>query len=170
MPGVGALHAGPRRSPLKLPIVPTHAGLLKTLHILQVLHDKTYRRMIVSQKNLHESRHSLARKVRHGDYGLLRERYREGMEDQLGALGLMLNCVVLWNTIYMDKARAQRQAAGRPIPDEILAGLSPLIHEHLNFSGRYPLQRACPRPAAARSRHARGRGHLNRPRTAKTCE
>jgi hypothetical protein len=36
-------------------------------------------------------------------HGLLRERYREGMEDQLGALGLVLNCVVLWNTIYMDK-------------------------------------------------------------------
>jgi Tn3 transposase DDE domain len=94
--------------------------------------------MIVSQKNLHESRHALARKIRHGDHGLLRERYREGMEDQLGALGLMLNCVVLWNTIYMDKARAQRQAAGRPIPEEILARLSPLIHEHLKFSGRYP--------------------------------
>jgi hypothetical protein len=28
-------------------------------------------------------------------------------------------------------------SAARPIPDEILAGLSPLIHEHLNFSGRY---------------------------------
>ncbi len=116
-----------------------HYGrIFKTLHILQVLHDETYRRMIVSQKNLHESRHALARKIRHGDYGLLRERYREGMEDQFGALGLVLNCAVLWNTIYMDKARAQRQAAGRPIPDEILAALSPLIHEHLNFSGRYP--------------------------------
>ena len=116
-----------------------HYGrIFKTLHVLQLLYDETYRRMIVSQKNLHESRHALARKIRHGDHGLLRERYREGMEDQLGALGLVLNCVVLWNTIYMDKARAQRQAAGRPIPDEILAGLSPLIHEHLNFSGRYP--------------------------------
>ncbi|MGB0091556.1 MAG: Tn3 family transposase [Solirubrobacteraceae bacterium] len=116
-----------------------HYGrIFKTLHVLQVLHDETYRRMIVSQKNLHESRHALARKIRHGDHGLLRERYREGMEDQLGALGLVLNCVVLWNTIYMDKARAQSQAAGRPIPDEILAGLSHLIHEHLNFSGRYP--------------------------------
>ena len=58
-----------------------HYGrIFKTLHILQVLHDETYRRMIVSQKNLHESRHSLARKVRHGAHGLLRERYREGME------------------------------------------------------------------------------------------
>jgi hypothetical protein len=33
------------------------------------------------------------------------------------------------------------QAAGRPIPDKILEGLSPLIFEHLNFSGRYPFNR-----------------------------
>ncbi len=26
------------------------------------------------------------------------------MEDQLGALGLVLNCVVLWNTRYMNAA------------------------------------------------------------------
>ena len=29
---------------------------------------------------------------------------REGQEDQLGALGLVVNLVVLWNTIYMDAA------------------------------------------------------------------
>jgi hypothetical protein len=43
------------------------------------------------------------------------ERYRQGTEDQLGALGLVLNATVLWITIYMDKARARRQVAGRPI-------------------------------------------------------
>lgn len=53
----------------------------------------------------------------------------------------MLNATALWNTIYLDKARAQLQAAGRPIPDKILEGLSPLIFEHLNFSGRYPFNR-----------------------------
>jgi Tn3 transposase DDE domain len=63
------------------------------------------------------------------------------MEDQLGALGLVLNATVLWNTIYLDKARAQRETAGRPIPDEILAGFSPLIFEHINFDGRYPFTR-----------------------------
>jgi hypothetical protein len=31
--------------------------------------------------------------------GELRRRYREGQEDQLGALGLVVNLVVLWNTI-----------------------------------------------------------------------
>jgi Tn3 transposase DDE domain len=106
-----------------------------------VFHDESYRRMIGFQLNLHESRNGLARRIRHGQHGQLRERYREGMEDQLGALGLVLNATALWNTIYLDKARAQLQAAGRPIPDKILEGLSPLIFEHLNLSGRYPFNR-----------------------------
>ena len=59
------------------------------------------------------------------------------MENQLGALGLALNATVLWNTLYVDKAAAQLQAAGTPITEELLAGLSPLIHEHINFNGRY---------------------------------
>ena len=33
--------------------------------------------------------------------GESRERYREGQEDQLGALGLLTNAVILWNTVYM---------------------------------------------------------------------
>jgi TnpA family transposase len=119
-----------------------HYGrIFKTLHILQVLHDESYRRMISSQLSLQESRHALARRIRHGQHGQLRERYHEGMEDQLGALGLVLNATVLWNTIYLDKARAQHETAGRPIPDEILAGFNPLIFEHINFNGRYPFTR-----------------------------
>ncbi|MHA7304708.1 Tn3 family transposase [Arthrobacter sp. TMN-49] len=31
-------------------------------------------------------------------------RNREGQEDQLGALGLVLNAVILWNTRYIDAA------------------------------------------------------------------
>jgi TnpA family transposase len=105
-----------------------HYGrIFKTLHILQVLHDESYRRMIGSQLNLHESWHALARHIRHGQHGQLREHYRQGMENQLGAIGLVLNATVLWNTLYIDKAVAQLRAAGRPIAEELLAGLSPLI-------------------------------------------
>ncbi|MGO9791069.1 MAG: Tn3 family transposase [Solirubrobacteraceae bacterium] len=94
--------------------------------------------MIGSQLSLQESRHTLARRICRGQHGQLRERYHQGVEDQLGALGLVLNATVLWNTIYLDKARAQREAPGRRIPDEILAGFSPLIYEHINFNGRHP--------------------------------
>jgi TnpA family transposase len=37
------------------------------------------------------SRHRLARKLFYGQRGELRQRYREGQEDQLSALGLVLN-------------------------------------------------------------------------------
>lgn len=35
------------------------------------------------------------------------QRYREGQEDQLGALGLVVNVLVLWNTVYMQAALDQ---------------------------------------------------------------
>ena len=40
----------------------------------------------------------MARAVFHGKRGELRQQYREGQEDQLGALGLVLNMIVLWNS------------------------------------------------------------------------
>ena len=67
----------------------------------------------------------------------MRQRYREGQEDQLGALGLVLNIIVLWNTIYIDAILAQLRLEGHPIKDEDVARLSPLVHEHINMLGRY---------------------------------
>jgi TnpA family transposase len=57
-----------------------------------------------TQLNRGEGRHRLARKCFHGQRGELWQRYREGQEDQLGALGLVVNALVLWNTRYMDAA------------------------------------------------------------------
>ncbi len=65
-------------------------------------------------RNLQEGRHALGRKVFHGSMGELYQRYREGMEDQLGALGVVLNCIVLWNTVYINAALQQLRAAGSP--------------------------------------------------------
>jgi hypothetical protein len=84
-----------------------------------------------------EGRHSVARIIFHGKRGELRQRYREGQEDQLGALGLVTNIVVLWNTIYMDAALSQLRREGYPVRDEDAARLSPLVHDHINVLGRY---------------------------------
>jgi hypothetical protein len=59
------------------------------------------------------------------------------MEDQLSALGLALNATVLWNTVYIDHAVKQLDADGLTVSDELLARLSPLQFEHINFHGRY---------------------------------
>ncbi len=99
--------------------------------------DEWQRRSILQQLNRGEGRHSLARVVFHGKRGELRQRYREGQEEQLGALGLVVNLIVLWNTLYMDAALAQLAQEGHPVEDEDVARLSPLIYDHINMLGRY---------------------------------
>ena len=109
----------------------------KTLHTLAYIDDEAKRRGTLTQLNRGEGRHSVARAVFHGKRGELRQHYREGQEDQLGALGLVLNMIVLWNTSYMEAALNQLRADGFEVKDEDVARLSPLLHEHINMLGRY---------------------------------
>jgi TnpA family transposase len=89
------------------------------------------------QLTVQESRHRLARAICHGGRGQICQAYREGQEDQLAALGLVVNAVVLWNARYL-AAVAQLRAEGYEIKDEDVARLSPLKDRHINFLGRYP--------------------------------
>lgn len=109
----------------------------KTLHVLNYIDDEEKRRATLIQLNRGESRHSVAREVFHGKRGELRQRYREGQEDQLGSLGLVVNVIILWNTIYMEAALKQLRQEGHTVLDEDVARLSPLVHEHINMLGRY---------------------------------
>lgn len=109
----------------------------KTIHTLNFIDDQTRRRATLLQLNLGEGRHALARDVFHGKRGELFQRYRQGQEDQLSALGLVVNMIVLWNTLYMDAVLAQLRSAGYPVRPEDEARLSPFGHEHINMLGRY---------------------------------
>jgi TnpA family transposase len=92
-----------------------YGRIAKTLHMLAFVDvDETYRRRIHVQLNTQESRHALARRILHGRRGQLYQPYRQGQEDQLGALGLVLNMVVLWNTRYLDAVLAQLRAERYP--------------------------------------------------------
>lgn len=66
-----------------------HYGRIpKSLHILRLADEPGYRRQIKTQANLQEGRPALGRKIFHGRAGQLYQRYADGMEDQLGTLGL----------------------------------------------------------------------------------
>jgi TnpA family transposase len=113
-----------------------YGRMAKTLHLLALVDpaDDGYRRTVNTQLTVQESRHRLARKIFHGQRGDLRQAYRE---DRLGALGLVLNAVVLWNTRYIDATVAALRSSGYPVADEDAARLSPLGDEHINMLGRY---------------------------------
>jgi TnpA family transposase len=101
-----------------------YGRIAKTLHLLAFVDpaDESYRRTVHRQLTIQESRHRLARKIFHGQRGELRQAYREGQEDQLGALGLILNAVVLWNTRYTDAAVTQLRGQGHEAADEDAPG------------------------------------------------
>lgn len=109
----------------------------KTLYLLNYIDDEDYRRRILTQLNRGEGRHAVARAICYGQRGEIRKRYREGQEDQLGALGLVTNAVVLWNTLYMQEALSHLRKSGETPEEEHLARLSPLIHGHINMLGHY---------------------------------
>jgi TnpA family transposase len=109
----------------------------KTLHLLNYLDDEYYRRRIQIQLNRGEGRHGIARHVFHGQRGELRQKYRQGQEDQLGVLGLVVNMIVLWNTWYMQDALDERRAQGQEVRPEDVERLAPLRYQHINVHGTY---------------------------------
>jgi len=61
--------------------------IIKSLFLLQYINDESYRRRILVQLNRGEGRHSVARALFYGQRDEVRQRYREGQEDQLNTLG-----------------------------------------------------------------------------------
>jgi TnpA family transposase len=109
----------------------------KTIYLLNYIDDQVYRRRILTQLNRGEGRHSVARTICHGQRGEIRKRYREGQEDQLGALGLVTNTVVLWNTLYTEAAQEHLKTDGSEVKDADIEHISPLQYRHINVLGRY---------------------------------
>ena len=118
--------------------------IAKTFYLLHYVADETYRRRIQIQLNRGESRHSLSRAVFHGRRGELRQAYREGQEEQLGALGFVVNLIVVWNTLYQDRILADLRSRGWDVIREDLERLSPLGYDHIKLHGQYPFMLAEP--------------------------
>jgi TnpA family transposase len=114
-----------------------YGRIFKTLHVLTFVDDPAYRREMKAMRNLNEGRHDLARHIFHGRKGELHQAYRAGQEDQLGALGLVLNCATAWNTVYLDRALTVLREQGYPVLDEDVARLSAYIRKHINVVGHY---------------------------------
>nr|WP_248699675.1 Tn3 family transposase [Escherichia coli] len=54
----------------------------------------------------------------------------------------MTAAIVLWNTVYLERATQGLVEAGKPVDGELLQFLSPLGWEHINLTGDYVWRRA----------------------------
>jgi TnpA family transposase len=102
------------------------------------------------RRNIHrilvrgESVHQLERVIHTGPIRSDRGRRREEKILISGALTLLTNAVIAFNTWKLHRAVERRRAAGRDVPsDAILAHIAPIGFRHINFHGvyRFPLER-----------------------------
>ncbi|MEV0415453.1 Tn3 family transposase [Streptomyces sp. NPDC050448] len=128
VPDTLARRAG-RPSPRAPPPVRRAAGARIHRHRRIPPHDR--------QAAEHHEAHRLARQISFGRRGEPRQSHREGVEYRLGALAVALNAVVLWHSLYLDRAAERLAADGFPVTDDLLARLSPPRFDHSNFLGCY---------------------------------
>ena len=83
--------------------------------------------------NKGEARNALARAVFFNRLGEIRDRSFEQQRYRASGLNLVTAAVVLWNTVYLE--RATKALNGRDAA--LLQYLSPLGWEHINLTGDY---------------------------------
>jgi TnpA family transposase len=92
--------------------------LVRTRHILKVAGDKEYRKRILQGLNKGESRNALAKELRYARQGIIREKDPDMRLCVVSAINLMILCLVIWNTIYMQRAIRSLKEEGYRINQE----------------------------------------------------
>jgi TnpA family transposase len=109
----------------------------RTLFILDWLQNVELRRRVHAGLNKGEARNALARAEFFNRLGEIRDRSFEQQRYGASGLHLVTAVIVLWNTVYLERATQGLRDAGKIIDDRLLQYLSPLGWEHINLTGDY---------------------------------
>ena len=109
----------------------------RTLFILDWLQNVELRRRVHAGLKKGEARNALARAVFIHRLGEIRDRSFEQQRYRASGLNLVTAAIVLWNTVYLERATQALREAGKLPDDGMLRYLSPLGWEHINLTGDY---------------------------------
>ena len=111
--------------------------LERTRFTLDWLQDPELRRRSHVGLNKGEQQNALRRAVFFNRLGEIRDRSYENQLHRASGLNLLVAAIILWNTVYLQRAVDHMRKQGRhPAPVD-LAHLSPLGWEHINLTGDY---------------------------------
>lgn len=111
--------------------------VFKTIYQLTYIDDPNYRRRILIQLNRGECENSLKRVVTYGKKGQILKPYKDDQDEQMNILALVVNSIIIWNTLYMELALNFIRELGEPVKTEDIEHTSPLGFEHINILGKY---------------------------------
>ena len=106
--------------------------LLRTVYLCDYLGNPSFRREIIDLLNQGEAVHSLQRAIQQGSIGAKRGRTIEQLAAISGALTLLANVIMVWNTRKMQAIVGHSLA---DYPDELIARIAPTMHQHINMRG-----------------------------------
>ena len=108
-----------------------------TLFALDWMQNVELRRRVQIGLNKGEAKNSLARAVFLNRLDELRDRSFENQRYRASGLNLVVAAIVLWNTVYLERAVRMLRESGKDVDDKLLPHLSPLGWEHINLTGDY---------------------------------
>lgn len=123
----------------------------RSLFILDWLQNVDLRRRVHAGLNKGEARNALARAVFFNRLGELRDRGFEQQRYRASGLTLVTAAIILWNTVYLERAINVMQRRRPSLDPDLLRYLSPLGWEHINLTGDY----VWPKKSAAQARKFR---------------
>jgi len=106
--------------------------LLRTLYLCDYLSNPVFRMEVLDLLNQGEAVHSLQRAIHNGMITAKQGRTTEELGTISGALTLLANIVMAWNTHHL---QAMIDRAPSDHPDEVMSRLAPIGHKHINMRG-----------------------------------
>ena len=99
--------------------------------------DVLIRRRTNAGLNKGEARNALARAIFFYRLGEMRDRSFESQAYRASGLNLLVAAVILWNTVYLERAFDGLRREGRDVWPELAKHVAPLGWEHIGLTGNY---------------------------------
>ncbi len=109
----------------------------RSLFTLYWLQSVELRRRVQSGLDKGEAKNALARAVYFNRLGEIRDRSFESQRYHASGLNLVVAAIILWNTVYLERAINALKGHVPNVDENLFQHLSPLGWEHINLTGDY---------------------------------
>lgn len=108
-----------------------------TIFTLDWLLDPRLRQRVTAGLNKGEAKNTLAKAVCFNRLGEIRDRTYELQRHRASGLNLVVAAIILWNTVYLDRAVDSLRGHERAIDEGLLKHVAPVHWNHINLTGDY---------------------------------
>ncbi len=133
---ISKLQSYPRQNSLSA-VLQEYGRLCKSIFVLHYAVEEAYRHRVETQLNKGEHLHSVRDQFFIGFGRQLRKRQLSEQNNQASCTNLIVNSIVVWNTLYLQKGVSYLKEQGAAIKDEQLSHIWPTRTAHLNVYGQY---------------------------------